>query len=196
MVSKNNTPQVQAVWHMVTWRQTDGNHGEIRKEGRLSCVNKQAEWYSSELKLPSFQMQTFPAQCTLPKEPKWNAFSLQVYLKVRREKPRALQAKLQLSSNDDCPRIMMSKIKPSWSDHRASVSTESCYATLRTWVWASSRVGDGQGSLACCSPWGHKESDTTERLNGTDAIICRAREGSTETEFLSFQRVAGKRPLL
>ena len=20
---------------------------------------------------------------------------------------------------------------------------------------------DGQGSLACCSPWGHKESDTT-----------------------------------
>ena len=25
-------------------------------------------------------------------------------------------------------------------------------------------VGDGQGSLACCSPWGHKESDTTEVL--------------------------------
>ena len=23
-------------------------------------------------------------------------------------------------------------------------------------------VGDGQGSVACCSPWGHKESDTTE----------------------------------
>ena len=27
------------------------------------------------------------------------------------------------------------------------------------------RVGDGQGSLTCCSPWGHKESDMTERLN-------------------------------
>ena len=26
-------------------------------------------------------------------------------------------------------------------------------------------VDDGQGSLACCSPWGRKESDTTERLN-------------------------------
>ena len=26
-------------------------------------------------------------------------------------------------------------------------------------------VGDGQGSLACCSPWGCKESDTTEELN-------------------------------
>ena len=30
-------------------------------------------------------------------------------------------------------------------------------------------VGDGQGSLACCSPWGHKESDTTEELNWTTA---------------------------
>ena len=26
-------------------------------------------------------------------------------------------------------------------------------------------VGDGQGSVVCCSPWGRKESDTTERLN-------------------------------
>jgi len=26
-------------------------------------------------------------------------------------------------------------------------------------------VGDGQGSLECCSPWGQKESDTTKRLN-------------------------------
>ena len=23
----------------------------------------------------------------------------------------------------------------------------------------------GQGGLACCSPWGHRKSDTTERLN-------------------------------
>ena len=26
-------------------------------------------------------------------------------------------------------------------------------------------VGDGQGGLACFSPWGHKESDTTEQLS-------------------------------
>ena len=26
-------------------------------------------------------------------------------------------------------------------------------------------VGDGQGGLACCSPWGCKESDMTEQLN-------------------------------
>ena len=25
--------------------------------------------------------------------------------------------------------------------------------------------GEGQGSLACCSPWDHKELDTTEQLN-------------------------------
>ena len=25
--------------------------------------------------------------------------------------------------------------------------------------------GEGQGGLACCSPWDHKESDTTEQLN-------------------------------
>ena len=28
--------------------------------------------------------------------------------------------------------------------------------------------GEGQGSLACCSPWGHKESDTTERLKNNN----------------------------
>ena len=29
-------------------------------------------------------------------------------------------------------------------------------------------VGDGQGGLACCSSWGHKELDTTEQLNWSD----------------------------
>ena len=29
-------------------------------------------------------------------------------------------------------------------------------------------VGDGQGSLVCCCPWGLKESDTTEQLNLTE----------------------------
>ena len=32
-------------------------------------------------------------------------------------------------------------------------------------------VGDGQGSLACCSPWGRKELDTTEWLNWTEMLI-------------------------
>ena len=29
-------------------------------------------------------------------------------------------------------------------------------------------IGDRQGSLACCNPWGHKESDITEWLNWTE----------------------------
>ena len=32
----------------------------------------------------------------------------------------------------------------------------------------ASGAGDGQGSLACCSPWDHKESDMTEQLNWTE----------------------------
>ena len=31
-------------------------------------------------------------------------------------------------------------------------------------------VGDGQGGLECCGPWGHKESEMTEQLNLTDGI--------------------------
>ena len=34
-----------------------------------------------------------------------------------------------------------------------------------TWVWVNSWVGDRQGGLVCCSPWGRKESDMTEWLN-------------------------------
>ena len=29
----------------------------------------------------------------------------------------------------------------------------------------------GQGSLVCCSPWGHKETDTTEQLNNNSELI-------------------------
>ena len=31
--------------------------------------------------------------------------------------------------------------------------------------------GDGQGGLACCDSWGHKEPDTTERLNWTELKV-------------------------
>ena len=34
-------------------------------------------------------------------------------------------------------------------------------------------VGDGQGSLAYCSPWGHKESNTTEQLNWTGGPVAK-----------------------
>ena len=32
-------------------------------------------------------------------------------------------------------------------------------------------VGDGQGGLACCDSWGHKESNTTEWLNWTELKV-------------------------
>ena len=31
--------------------------------------------------------------------------------------------------------------------------------------------GEGQGSLVCCSPWGCKESDVTERLNSNNKTM-------------------------
>ena len=33
---------------------------------------------------------------------------------------------------------------------------------------------EGQGSLACCSPWGHKESDTTEQVNNNNVALIRS----------------------
>ena len=55
--------------------------------------------------------------------------------------------------------------------------------------------GDGQGSLVCCSPWGHKESDTTERLNwliaqGLSALTAGAQVQSLIGE-LRFHKLHG-----
>ena len=36
--------------------------------------------------------------------------------------------------------------------------------------WWTLRVGNGQGGLACCGSWGHKELDMTEQLNWTEFI--------------------------
>ena len=43
-------------------------------------------------------------------------------------------------------------------------------------------VGDGRGSLVCCSPWGHKESDKTEQLNNHNGV--RLISSGTEVEFI------------
>ena len=41
--------------------------------------------------------------------------------------------------------------------------------SLTQWTEFEQAPGDGEGqeSLACCSPWGHRESDMTEQLNTT-----------------------------
>ena len=45
-------------------------------------------------------------------------------------------------------------------------------------------IGEGQTSLACCTPWGHKESDLTEKLNNnkqwSEKGGQKAREGSKQ----------------
>jgi len=43
-------------------------------------------------------------------------------------------------------------------------------------------VGDGQGSLACCSPWGRKEWDMTEQLNWTEQVL-KILPGEEEKKF-------------
>ena len=66
-------------------------------------------------------------------------------------------------------------------------------------------VGEGQGSLVCCSPWGHKELDTTEWLNLTDWLIWKIKVESLlypwnmvrpldfmEASLLSFLAIPGR----
>ena len=45
--------------------------------------------------------------------------------------------------------------------------------------------GEGQGSLVCCSPWGHKESETTEQLNNNLYFICQTYTTALETEIVN-----------
>ena len=49
----------------------------------------------------------------------------------------------------------------------ASASTQNHQLTGREFEQTPGD-GEGQGSLECCSPWGRKESDTTERLNNSN----------------------------
>ena len=43
---------------------------------------------------------------------------------------------------------------------------------------------EGQGSLACCSPRGHKESDTTDRLNKSSRLRPEEQEMVTDPEIV------------
>ena len=45
-------------------------------------------------------------------------------------------------------------------------------------------VGDGQGGLACCNSWGHKESDSTEQLNWTELYWTLQNGGKKGIRFL------------
>ena len=53
-------------------------------------------------------------------------------------------------------------------------------------------VGDGQGSLVCCSPWSHKESDMTEQLNLTESLTLIQPYNSHTNIFLIGQKIKSK----
>ena len=53
---------------------------------------------------------------------------------------------------------------------------------------------EGQGSLACCSPWGRKESDTIQQLNNNNNILnmpnnFRAKENILLNNMKSYQKL-------
>ena len=53
------------------------------------------------------------------------------------------------------------------------------------------RDGEGQGSLVCCSPWGHKESNTTEQLTQRHTYSAHHRGNAKQTRGSEDQRVSG-----
>jgi len=70
---------------------------------------------------------------------------------------------------------------------------------LSFWFEQVPRVGDGQGRLMCCSPWGHKESDTTERPNWTELNVknwlpwwLSDKESTTQSNILTWKTPTDK----
>ena len=55
-------------------------------------------------------------------------------------------------------------------------------------------VGGGQGGLACCDLWGHKESDMTEWLNWTDAVSAQCYKGIKRKKCLDWGKRQRKKP--
>ena len=56
---------------------------------------------------------------------------------------------------------------------------------------------EGQGSLACCSPWGHKELDVTEQLNNKKKVENMGKEFWNQTSegfcnTMTYKRYADK----
>ena len=70
--------------------------------------------------------------------------------------------KVGLKLNIQKTKIMASSPITSWQIDGETVSDFIFWGSKIT---ADLGVGEGQGSLACCSPWGRKELDKTDRLN-------------------------------
>ena len=85
---------------------------------------------------------------------------------------------------------LIGKDSDAWRDwgHIEKGTTEDEMAGWHHWLdgheseWTLG-VGDGQGGLACCDSWGHKESDMTEQLN--ELNLCTG-ERHLNTKILAF----------
>ena len=67
--------------------------------------------------------------------------------------------------------------------------------SLTQWTWVEQTLEDseGQGSLACCSPWDHKESDITWQLNNNNLQLTTQRNISlTKHPFITKVYNSGK----
>ena len=53
-------------------------------------------------------------------------------------------------------------------------------------------VGDGQGGLACCSSWHHKESDMTERLNQTECLSIEKLKKNSKGRYRQYSNISLK----
>ena len=77
--------------------------------------------------------------------------------------------KVGLKLNIQNTKVMASSPITSWQIDGETVETVADFIFLGSKITAD---GEEQGSPDCCSPWGRKESDTTERLNNNNKISC------------------------
>ena len=85
--------------------------------------------------------------------------------------PKILQARLQQYMNHDLPDVQAGFRKGRgtrdqianihWITEKAREFQKDIYFCFTNYT----KAFDGQGGLACCSPWRHKESEMTERLS-------------------------------
>ena len=102
-----------------------------------------------------------------PVSPKWNQFEYSLeglMLKLKFQYFGHLM--LRIDSLEKT--LMLVKIEGKRRGHDKGWNGWVVSPTHWTWFGQASGVGDGQGSLACWSPWGGKESDIPERMNLTD----------------------------
>ena len=91
-----------------------------------------------------------------------DAFELWCWRRLLRVLWTAKRSNLKKISPENSLEGLMLKLKLQWHHRHNGHEFEKALG-----------VGDGQGGLVCCSPWGRKESDTTEWLNWLNWTLLR-----------------------